>query len=87
MLEIITGSIPNSTIEVYRERVISSLSAEDIGLLEVYYNHDMSLKETADELFVHKNTIQYQLNRINELSGFNPRLFKDAVILYLALLV
>ena len=45
----------------------------------------MSLKQTAEELYVHKNTLQYRLERIYEKSGFNPRKFNESVILYLAI--
>ena len=43
----------------------------------------MSLKVTSDALFMHKNTLQYQLDRIWRNSGYDPRAFQDAVILYL----
>ncbi|MDD6550972.1 MAG: PucR family transcriptional regulator ligand-binding domain-containing protein [Lachnospiraceae bacterium] len=39
--------------------------------LECYLNHDGSVKETADELFVHRNTINYKLQKIRELTGLN----------------
>ncbi|MCR4745127.1 MAG: PucR family transcriptional regulator ligand-binding domain-containing protein [Lachnospiraceae bacterium] len=37
--------------------------------LRTYLNHDGSVKETAEELFVHRNTINYKLNKIEELLG------------------
>ncbi len=45
----------------------------------------MSLLNTANRLFIHKNTLQYKLDRIHKLCGYNPRKFRDANILYLAL--
>ena len=47
----------------------------------------MSLKETADSLIIHRNTLQYQLDRIHEKTGMDPRRFRDAVVLYLSLLL
>lgn len=35
--------------------------------LKCYLSHNGSVKETADELFVHRNTINYKLNKIEEL--------------------
>ena len=48
-------------------------------VLRCYLNHNGSVKETADELFVHRNTINYKLNKISEildidLSQLNNRL-------------
>ena len=37
--------------------------------LRCYLKHDGSVKETAEELFVHRNTINYKLNKIEELLG------------------
>lgn len=45
----------------------------------------MSLLGTSQKLFLHKNTVQYKLNHIYQKCGLNPRVFKDAVLLYLAL--
>ncbi|MCI7106662.1 MAG: PucR family transcriptional regulator ligand-binding domain-containing protein [Agathobacter sp.] len=36
-------------------------------VLRCYLNHNGSVKETADELYVHRNTINYKLNKISEL--------------------
>lgn len=36
-------------------------------VLKYYLNHDGSVKETADAMFVHRNTINYKLNRIEEI--------------------
>ena len=46
----------------------------------------MSLQKNAEVLYVHKNNVQYQLKRIESLTGYDPRKFTDAVILYMALL-
>lgn len=85
VLEIITGSIPENAVCAYKEKVLSALQPEDIHLLKTYFDREMSLKDTAEALFLHKNTIQYQLNRIRQQTGYNPRVFKEAVILYFAL--
>lgn len=84
VLEIITGSIPENTILAYRDKVLHNIDSYDINLLKIYFEHNMSLKETSETMYIHKNTVQYHLNRIEELTGYNPRAFHDAVILYLA---
>ncbi|MBQ7371115.1 MAG: helix-turn-helix domain-containing protein [Blautia sp.] len=56
-------------------------------MLDVYFSSEMSLQDTVGKLFLHKNTVQYRLNRIQERCGYNPRSFRDAVVLYTALKV
>lgn len=40
-------------------------------VLESYLNHSGSVKDTADELFVHRNTINKKINKIEEITGFD----------------
>ena len=87
VLEIITGSLSENVAALYREKVLCEMQPSDIELLQAYYENDMSLKDTAEALYVHKNTIQYQLNRIEQITGYNPRKFRDAVKLYMAVIL
>ena len=50
-------------IQDYDKKNNSSLTA----VLRSYLNHDGSVKETADELFIHRNTVNYKINKIEEL--------------------
>lgn len=69
----------------YRNKVLGTLTDEEKELLQVYFAKEMSLQDTSEALFIHKNSLQYKLNRIAERSGYNPRKFTDAVVLYSAL--
>ena len=35
----------------------------------VYLKNDCSIRKTAEELYVHRNTINYQINRIKKIMG------------------
>lgn len=83
-LEILLGCINEQAKKGYLQKTISRLDHEDIALLKTYFSTDMSLKETSEILFLHKNTLQYKLNRIEKLTGYNPRIFHGAVNLFLA---
>jgi carbohydrate diacid regulator len=84
-LGIITGSLNEKTRALFVSKIIGQLSENDLALLKTYFDSEMSLKDTCTALYRHKNTVQYQLNRIASITGYNPRSFKDAAILYLAL--
>ena len=85
-LEILLGSIPTDARERFLERVGSDkLTDKDRTLLRTYFLSGCSLKQTSEVLYLHKNTLQYQLDRIHRESGYNPRSFTDAVVLYLGL--
>lgn len=87
-LEILLGGIPAETRERFLDRVgVLSLSEQDRALLRAYFASGGSLKQTCETLYLHKNTLQYRLDRIRRQTGYNPRLFADGVVLYLSLLL
>lgn len=59
-------------------------SSDLCKILKTYLLHDGSVKETADELFVHRNTINYKLNKISELLDADLSSMETRVQLYLA---
>ncbi len=84
-LAMLLAGIPEGIRERYRDKVVSHLSDREREMLTAYFAHGCRLKETAESLFVHKNTLQYQLDGIYKATGYNPRAFADAVVLYLGL--
>ena len=84
-LEILLGNISQDAKEQFLKKTMKNLEEKDIKLLTIYFECDMSLKQTCEKLFLHKNTLQYQLDKIWRNCGYNPREFKDAVILYLGI--
>lgn len=75
----------------FSEKVLRNLSKEDMdlyhNLLSIYGKNNGSIKAISEELFMHKNTIQYRLNRLYDLTGYNPREYNGYIILKLAFLL
>lgn len=86
-LEMLMENLDSSIRKDYAMKLIGKLTEEDIALLQVYYKNNLSLKMTAKELFIHKNTLQYRLNKITEIINLDPRDFHDSVKIYVALLL
>ena len=84
-LEIVLSSISQENKTEFFRKTIQNLSSGEKDLLRTYFSLEMSLADTAEKLFLHKNTLQYKLNHIYKKCGLNPRKFRDAVLLYLAL--
>ena len=82
-LQILLANVSGNIRDTYLEQTLGKLTKEDCEILRMYYDSGMSLKETANHLFIHYNTLQYRLNRIREVSGYDPRDFKQAVVLYI----
>ena len=84
-LQILLADTAPNVRSAYLEKALGGLSEEDLNVLQAYYQSEMALKKTAETLYIHQNTLQYRLNRIRQICGYDPRNFKDAVILYIGL--
>ena len=84
MLELILSGLGEEEKKEFLSRTTASLTEEELHIIRTYFEQDMSLHDTSEQLFLHKNTLQYKLNHIYKKTGLNPRKFKDAVLLYLA---
>lgn len=72
-----------------KEIIEKLLDANESGLIEtlrVYFEHNASVTETAQELFIHRNTLQYRFRQIREITGFDIHNVDDLVQLRLAIL-
>ena len=69
-LELFTGDVPRQTKEEYLRKVFRGCTYEElrrwIGLLEAYFAAEGSIQAAADALYIHKNTLQYRLKRLEE---------------------
>lgn len=84
-LEILLESISKDAKNYFLKKTVSNLSEKDQRILKAYFSTNMSLKETAELLYLHKNTLQYGLDKIWRNTGYNPRDFRDATVLYMGL--
>lgn len=79
--QLILSSVTDDTRNHFLQKTISGLSTQDLDIIKVYFSEDMSLIRTCGKLYLHKNTLQYKLNRIHKITGLNPQKFQDAVLL------
>lgn len=50
-----------------------------------YCKHNMNVSETSRNMFIHRNTIIYRLERISELTSLNTGSFEHCMLLYTAI--
>lgn len=60
---------------------------ELLTTVETFFTHNCSSSVTAKQLLIHRNTLNYRLDKIASLIGLDPRRFDDAVQIRLALLL
>ena len=53
--------------------------------LKAFFDNNLNIAKTANNIFAHRNTLIYRLRRIKEITGLDPRNFDDAIQLRIAL--
>ena len=58
--------------------------AEFAEIILLYFQKGGSLDKMAEQLYVHRNTIQYRIEKLRKRTGYDLRLPRDACVLYFA---
>lgn len=89
--EVLLESISKYEKDMFVKRVFKDCTKEEIDkwvtLLQCYFENNGSITKTAEDIYIHKNTVQYRLGKLKDISGYDVRNIKEAVPLYLAMLI
>ena len=90
-LELLLNCVSVDIKEEYIDKVFKGCSEEEIkeyiAMLNIYFKAEGSIQKTADMMYVHKNTIQYRLTRLKEITGYDVRKPSESSALYIAMRV
>ncbi|WP_297993314.1 CdaR family transcriptional regulator [uncultured Clostridium sp.] len=59
---------------------LSKLDNEMIRTIEVFFKCGLNLSEAAKELYIHRNTLIYRLDKIQKITSYDIREFNNAMI-------
>ena len=78
---------PQPVINHFSTRILNGLNDQLCQTLSVYFECNNNNSTTASRLMIHRHTLTYRFKKIEEITGYNPTTFKDAVLLNIALLL
>lgn len=88
-LEIFMDEISAHSKKEFVRRIFRGIPEEEldewIQLLRVYFGTNGSIAQAAEQLFLHKNTLQYRLKKLQQLTGYDPRNLQDSALFLLAI--
>ncbi|MCM1106192.1 MAG: helix-turn-helix domain-containing protein [Blautia sp.] len=74
--------------EVFGEKVPEILEDEEsMSTINKFFENNLNISETARQLYVHRNTLVYRLERIEKAIGLDIRTFDDAMTFRIAVMV
>ncbi len=87
LLDIVLEEISVKTKHEFINRILSEIQSDQelLETIRVYYKKQLSIKDSADALHIHINTLHYRLNQIKELTGINPKCPEGITLFLIAL--
>ena len=73
--------------EVLGEHAEVELDEETLATINHLFDNNLNISETARQLFIHRNTLVYRLERIEKKLGLDIRTFEDAMLFKIAMMV
>jgi len=65
---------------------IDNLNDELVGTAKAFFENNLNITDTANKLFIHRNTLIYRINKIQKITGYDIRKFEHGINLYILLL-
>ena len=83
ILERLLSAVPEQEREkcrrqIFNEKTRRLLNEEMRETIRVFFENDLNLSTTARQLYLHRNTLTYRLDRIRRETGLDLRSFRDA---------
>lgn len=73
--------------EVLGEQAELELDEEMLATIKHLFDNNLNISETARQLYIHRNTLVYRLERIEKKLGLDIRTFEDAMMFKIAMMV
>ena len=73
--------------EVFGDEVPDIFNEETLTTIQKFFENNLNISETARQLYVHRNTLVYRLERLEKTIGLDIRRFDDAMTFKIAMMV
>lgn len=73
--------------EIFGDNVPSDLDEETLNTINKFFENNLNVSETSRQLFVHRNTLVYRIEKLQKSTGLDLRNFDDALTFKIALMV
>lgn len=64
---------------LFNRKTAKLFNEEMLQTIDMFFRKDLNLSDTARQLFIHRNTLVYRLDKVQRLTGLDLRHFDDAV--------
>lgn len=73
--------------EIFGGAIPDALDEETLTTVNKFFENNLNVSETSRQLFIHRNTLVYRIEKLQKATGLDIRTFDDALTLKIALMV
>lgn len=73
--------------EIFDGKSPADLDEETLITINKFFENSLNVSETSRQLYIHRNTLVYRLDKLQKSTGLDLRVFEDAITFKIALMV
>ncbi len=73
--------------EIFGNGYLETIDEETLETINKFFENNLNVSETSRQLFVHRNTLVYRIEKLEKNTGLDIRRFDDAMTFKIALMV
>jgi carbohydrate diacid regulator len=73
--------------EIFDGKSPDEFDEETLTTINKFFENSLNVSETSRQLYIHRNTLVYRLDKLQKTTGLDLRVFEDAITFKIALMV
>lgn len=73
--------------EIFDNKSPDDFDEETLTTINKFFENNLNVSETSRQLYIHRNTLVYRLDKLQKSTGLDLRVFEDAITFKIALMV
>ena len=73
--------------EIFDNKSPDDFDEETLVTIDKFFENSLNVSETSRQLYIHRNTLVYRLDKLQKSTGLDLRVFEDAFTFKIALMV
>ena len=73
--------------EIFEGKSPDDFDEETLVTIDKFFENSLNVSETSRQLYIHRNTLVYRLDKLQKSTGLDLRVFEDAITFKIALMV
>lgn len=73
--------------EIFDGKSPDEMDEETLSTINKFFENSLNVSETSRQLYIHRNTLVYRLDKLQKTTGLDLRVFEDAITFKIALMV